>query len=92
MSRHFGGATSSIIPLQQCFKGERLCSTVLLRFIDFVVGAEGSLARSAWGKPCGRAGVLGAVGQELGYEDALHFPRVFRKIMGCAPSSVKARG
>ena len=27
---------------------------------------------------------VGAVGRELGYEDPLHFSRVFRKIMGCA--------
>jgi AraC-like DNA-binding protein len=32
---------------------------------------------------------VGAVGRELGYEDPLHFSRVFRKIMGCAPSQVK---
>lgn len=31
---------------------------------------------------------VGAVGHELGYEDPLHFSRVFRKVMGCAPSSV----
>jgi AraC-like DNA-binding protein len=31
---------------------------------------------------------VGAVGRELGYEDPLHFSRVFKKIMGCAPSSV----
>jgi AraC-like DNA-binding protein len=35
---------------------------------------------------------VGAVAQELGYQDALHFSRVFRKIMGCTPSSVQARG
>jgi AraC-like DNA-binding protein len=34
---------------------------------------------------------VGVVGRELGYEDPLHFSRVFRKIMGCSPSSVKAR-
>ena len=34
---------------------------------------------------------VGAVGRELGYEDPLHFSRVFRKVMGCAPSSVGAR-
>ena len=34
---------------------------------------------------------VGAVGRELGYEDPLHFSRVFRKIMGCAPISVGAR-
>lgn len=34
---------------------------------------------------------VGAVGRELGYEDPLHFSRVFRKVMGCAPSSVRAR-
>lgn len=40
-----------------------------------------------------RAGQLqvGAVAQEMGYDDQLHFSRVFRKIMGCAPSSVQAR-
>lgn len=31
---------------------------------------------------------VGAVARELGYEDPLHFSRVFRRIMGCAPSSV----
>lgn len=31
---------------------------------------------------------VGAVGRELGYEDPLHFSRVFRKVMGCSPSSV----
>jgi len=31
---------------------------------------------------------VGAVARELGYEDPLHFSRTFRKIMGCAPSSV----
>ena len=31
---------------------------------------------------------VSAVGRELGYEDPLHFSRVFRKIMGCTPSSV----
>jgi AraC-like DNA-binding protein len=31
---------------------------------------------------------VSAVGRELGYEDPLHFSRVFRKIMGCSPSSV----
>jgi AraC-like DNA-binding protein len=34
---------------------------------------------------------VGAVGRELGYEDPLHFSRVFRKVMGCTPSSVGAR-
>lgn len=34
---------------------------------------------------------VGAVGRELGYEDPLHFSRVFRKVMGCAPSTVGAR-
>ncbi|MGB0413648.1 MAG: AraC family transcriptional regulator [Coraliomargarita sp.] len=29
-----------------------------------------------------------AVAQELGYEDPLHFSRVFKKVMGCPPSSV----
>jgi len=31
---------------------------------------------------------VSAVANELGYEDPLHFSRVFHKIMGCAPSSV----
>ncbi|MGZ0654699.1 helix-turn-helix domain-containing protein [Coraliomargarita sp. W4R53] len=31
---------------------------------------------------------VGAVGRELGYEDPLHFSRVFKKVMGCSPSSV----
>jgi AraC-like DNA-binding protein len=31
---------------------------------------------------------VGAVGRELGYEDPMHFSRVFRKVMGCSPSSV----
>jgi AraC-like DNA-binding protein len=31
---------------------------------------------------------VGAVGRELGYDDPLHFSRVFRKVMGCPPSSV----
>jgi len=34
---------------------------------------------------------VGAVARELGYEDPLHFSRVFRKIMKCPPSSVNAR-
>lgn len=34
---------------------------------------------------------VGAVGRELGYHDPLHFSRVFRKVMGCSPSSVGAR-
>ncbi|MEN8661193.1 MAG: AraC family transcriptional regulator [Lentimonas sp.] len=34
---------------------------------------------------------VGAVAQEMGYDDQLHFSRVFRKLMGCAPSSVRAR-
>ncbi len=40
-----------------------------------------------------RAGQLqvGAVAQEIGYDDQLHFSRVFRKVMGCSPSSVQAR-
>jgi AraC-like DNA-binding protein len=33
---------------------------------------------------------VSAVAQELGYEDPLHFSRVFHKVMGCAPSSVKS--
>ncbi|MGC6424487.1 MAG: helix-turn-helix domain-containing protein [Lentimonas sp.] len=35
---------------------------------------------------------IGAVAQEFGYEDQMHFSRVFRKVMGCAPSSVQTRG
>ena len=35
---------------------------------------------------------VGVVGAQLGFEDPLHFSRVFRKIMGCAPSSVQTRG
>ncbi|MGJ8640114.1 MAG: AraC family transcriptional regulator [Opitutaceae bacterium] len=35
---------------------------------------------------------VGAVAREFGYEDQLHFSRIFRKVMGCAPSSVQARG
>jgi len=34
---------------------------------------------------------VGAVGVQVGFEDPLHFSRVFRKIMGCAPSSVQTR-
>lgn len=34
---------------------------------------------------------VGAVARELGYEDQMHFSRVFRKVMGCAPSSVQTR-
>ncbi len=34
---------------------------------------------------------VSAVARELGYEDPLHFSRTFRKIMGCAPSSVHIR-
>ncbi len=34
---------------------------------------------------------VGAVARELGYEDQLHFSRVFRKVMGCSPSSVQTR-
>ena len=34
---------------------------------------------------------VSAVARELGYEDPLHFSRIFRKVMGCAPSSVQAR-
>lgn len=34
---------------------------------------------------------VSAVSRELGYEDPLHFSRVFRKTMGCAPSSVGAQ-
>ncbi len=32
-----------------------------------------------------------AVAQELGYEDPLHFSRIFKKVMGCPPSSVQTR-
>ena len=32
---------------------------------------------------------VGAIAKELGYEDPLHFSRVFRKTMGCSPSSVR---
>lgn len=35
---------------------------------------------------------VGAVATELGYEDPLHFSRVFKKVMGCAPSLVKSAG
>lgn len=35
---------------------------------------------------------VGAIGAQLGFEDPLHFSRVFRKIMRCAPSSVRTRG
>jgi len=40
-----------------------------------------------------RAGQLqiGSVAQEMGYDDQLHFSRVFRKVMGCPPSSVQSR-
>ncbi len=34
---------------------------------------------------------VGAVAQEVGYEDPLHFSRSFRKVMGCAPSRVRER-
>lgn len=34
---------------------------------------------------------VGAVARELGYEDQLHFSRIFRKIIGCSPSSVQTR-
>lgn len=34
---------------------------------------------------------VNSVAREFGYEDQMHFSRVFRKIMGCTPSSVKAR-
>ncbi len=34
---------------------------------------------------------VSAVARELGYQDPLHFSRTFRKIMGCAPSSVHQR-
>ena len=34
---------------------------------------------------------VGAVAQEVGYADPLHFSRSFRKLMGCAPSQVRAR-
>ena len=32
-----------------------------------------------------------AVAQELGYEDPLHFSRIFKKVMGCPPSFVQAK-
>ena len=35
---------------------------------------------------------VSAVAREFGYEDQLHFSRVFRKTMGCAPSFVRSRG
>lgn len=35
---------------------------------------------------------VGAVGAEVGYEDPLHFSRTFKKVMGCAPSSVQTDG
>lgn len=31
---------------------------------------------------------VGSIAREFGYEDPLHFSRVFRRVMGCAPSSV----
>ncbi|MGB0416491.1 MAG: AraC family transcriptional regulator [Coraliomargarita sp.] len=31
---------------------------------------------------------IGAVARAIGFEDQLHFSRVFRKVMGCAPSAV----
>lgn len=34
---------------------------------------------------------VGSVAREFGYEDPLHFSRVFRRVMGCAPSSVGQR-
>ena len=34
---------------------------------------------------------ISSVANELGYEDSLHFSRVFRKVMGCAPSHVRPR-
>lgn len=33
---------------------------------------------------------VGVVAREVGYEDPLHFSRVFRKVMGCAPSAVSS--
>ena len=35
---------------------------------------------------------VAAVAQEIGYEDPLHFSRSFRKVMGCTPSQVWAKG
>ncbi len=32
-----------------------------------------------------------SIAEELGYSDPLHFSRVFRKVMGCAPSQVRQR-
>jgi AraC-like DNA-binding protein len=34
---------------------------------------------------------VNAVARELGYEDQMHFSRVFRKLMGCAPSQIMPR-
>jgi AraC-like DNA-binding protein len=34
---------------------------------------------------------VGSVAREFGFEDPLHFSRVFRRVMGCAPSSVGQR-
>ena len=34
---------------------------------------------------------VSAIARELGFEDPLHFSRVFRKVMGCAPSAVSSR-
>lgn len=34
---------------------------------------------------------VGSVAREFGYQDPLHFSRVFRRVMGCAPSSVGQR-
>jgi AraC-like DNA-binding protein len=34
---------------------------------------------------------ISSVANDLGYEDSLHFSRVFRKVMGCAPSHVRPR-
>lgn len=33
---------------------------------------------------------IGTIASELGYEDPMHFSRVFRKFMGCSPTNVKS--
>ncbi len=35
---------------------------------------------------------VAAVAEQVGYEDPLHFSRRFRKLMGCPPGRVRARG
>ncbi len=34
---------------------------------------------------------VGVIGEQVGFEDPLHFSRVFKKVMGCSPSSVLTR-